>query len=234
MSYILDALMRAQQERKNDPLVTVTEPSSRQPPADARTLSWSRYGWITAVILLLAGFAFQMVSSQDAATEVPAAITAAQPDSLSRMTDDAAPDSLAELADESAADYPESSVGPLPSLQDMRLSMFLQNPPDSTEPPAAMPQPESLPESDLELPIETEPMLRSLKDMPADFRAQFPALTVEVHVYDAKPALRFTRIDGQRYKEGDTLPGGPQIESINEAGIVFRFRGERVLLPSGG
>jgi general secretion pathway protein B len=74
----------------------------------------------------------------------------------------------------------------------------------------------------------TEPQLR---DMPAAYRAQFPALTVQVHVYDDDPQRRWVLIDGRRYTEGGTLAAGPELVSIEADGVVLNFRGESIWWP---
>lgn len=70
-----------------------------------------------------------------------------------------------------------------------------------------------------------------LREMPASYREQFPVRTLDVHVYDPDPAKRWVMVDGKRYREGNTLASGAQIEQIIEAGVVFDFQGARVLLP---
>lgn len=70
-----------------------------------------------------------------------------------------------------------------------------------------------------------------LREMPASYREQFPVRTLDVHVYDPDPAKRWVMIDGKRYREGAALASGPQVAQIIEAGVVFDYRGARVLLP---
>ena len=67
-----------------------------------------------------------------------------------------------------------------------------------------------------------------LKDMPREYRADFPQFKVDVHVYNDEPRRRFVLIDLKRYREGEKLPGGAQIVQIVHDGIVFNHRGERV------
>jgi len=70
---------------------------------------------------------------------------------------------------------------------------------------------------------------QNLREMPDDFRAGFPAITVDVHAYSDDPAQRFVLVGGKRYHEGDTLPQGPRIFGIVPEGIVFDWQGQRVL-----
>lgn len=69
-----------------------------------------------------------------------------------------------------------------------------------------------------------------LDEMPNDYRAGFPTLSVEVHVWDSSSAKRFVMINGQRYREGDTLAAGPKLAEIAQDGLVLDYHGSVVLL----
>lgn len=75
------------------------------------------------------------------------------------------------------------------------------------------------------------PQVPKLGEMPVDYRAAFPALSLDVHSYDSSPKKRFIMIAGRRYNEGDALQEGPRIVQIVPEGVVFDFRGEQVLFP---
>lgn len=74
------------------------------------------------------------------------------------------------------------------------------------------------------------PPVTPLRDMPPGYRADFPSLNVDVHVYNDEPQRRFVLLNLRRYREGQTLSEGPKIIEIQADGIVFDFRGERVLM----
>jgi general secretion pathway protein B len=71
----------------------------------------------------------------------------------------------------------------------------------------------------------------SLRDMPQAYRDQFPALTVQVHVHNDAPDKRWIMVEGRRYGEGSQLDSGPQIVEIAADGIIFSYRNERVFWP---
>ena len=71
--------------------------------------------------------------------------------------------------------------------------------------------------------------LRRLRDMPANYRAEFPPLSVDVHVYNADPARRFVLVNGKRYVEGTALAEGPRIVEIVSDGMVVEWRSERIV-----
>ncbi len=68
--------------------------------------------------------------------------------------------------------------------------------------------------------------------MPPAYRAEFPSITIDVHVYNDSPQRRFVLINGRRYREGDALSEGPRIAQIVPEGIVFDWRNEQVLYSS--
>lgn len=75
------------------------------------------------------------------------------------------------------------------------------------------------------------PQVPRLSEMAVDYRAAFPAISLDVHSYDNAPRKRFIMIAGKRYNEGDVLQEGPRIVQIVPDGVVFDFRGEHVLFP---
>lgn len=58
-----------------------------------------------------------------------------------------------------------------------------------------------------------------------------PELRLELHVYSNRPQERFAFINSRKYREGDTLAEGPQVEEITRDGVVLSLRGNRFLLP---
>ena len=92
---------------------------------------------------------------------------------------------------------------------------------------AAVPPPPSSP-----APQAQSAAIRSLKDMPPAYRATFPALAVDVHVYNDNPQRRFVLINGRRYREGEALGEGPRLVQIVPEGVVFDWHNEQVLYGS--
>jgi general secretion pathway protein B len=101
----------------------------------------------------------------------------------------------------------------------------------ATPPPGAAPAPPQV-QPQQATPQLPEPQPQ-LQEMPEAYRANFPAITVDVHVYDDNPQLRFVMIGGKRYHEGDTLAEGPRILKIVPQGMVLDWQGQRVLYAMG-
>lgn len=62
-------------------------------------------------------------------------------------------------------------------------------------------------------------------------RGGVPELRLELHVYSNRPQERFAFINSRKYREGETLAEGPQVEEITPDGVVLNLRGNRFLLP---
>ncbi len=221
MSFILDALRKAELERQRQSGPSIAElPMARED----RRLPWA----MLAIGLLLALnvgvlLFFLLRDAPPAATAagVPAmAVAAATPPF-------AAPVSVAPMPS------PAIATGPAETAS------------TPEEPPAAqeMPGPESLP------PPAPDPTLLpiapaatghvsqmpaappSIDELPAQATAGLPELAIDLHIYADDPANRAVFINGRRYQQGAVLPEGPTVEEITRDGAILRYHGQRFLLP---
>lgn len=261
MSLILDALKRAERERHAGPTPAFDNlPAPRGPRRRwYRWLALSLLALVAVAVAVsvtrrprpVAAPATTAAPQQEAAPVAPPT-QAARPPVRTRPVPEVIPGtegvaSLDELT-------PESDLELVPAAPTAAA-------PASTEPPAAAPaQPQPVPAVDEEPVAAAPPALtgaaqsqtpsagedsraaippaltqkapvRKLREMPPDYRADFPALTVEVHVFE--PGRRFVMVNGRRYREGERLAEGPHIVEIVRDGIVFDYRGEKVLFPLG-
>lgn len=59
-----------------------------------------------------------------------------------------------------------------------------------------------------------------------------PALNLDLHVYSTTPTERLVFINSHKYREGDTLPEGPQVRQITTNGVILTYDGRDYLLTS--
>jgi general secretion pathway protein B len=163
-------------------------------------------------------------------TVVPGTEGVASLDDLTQESDvELVPAAPAPVPQPRAEERPELTAEPQPAPE----------PPEETAPeaPAAAPQAQATPAEPppREIPpaLKQQAPMRKLREMPPEYRADFPALTIEVHVYEAPVAKRFVMVNGRRYHQGDRLAEGPQIVEIVRDGMILDYRGERVLFPLG-
>ena len=57
-----------------------------------------------------------------------------------------------------------------------------------------------------------------------------PQLSLDLHVYAARPQERFVFLNMLRLREGDSTPDGVRVERITPDGVVLSHRGSRFVL----
>lgn len=237
MSLILDALRKAERERKLGAPRSADALTQPFPPLVICTRR-PLWPWLVAATAMLAGAALTLLLVRRPEPAPPAPVVAAAPVpepapamipadeilDLPPAEPDPAPQQLSEL-DELEAD-PElvnpTVIAPGAPLEPVDVE------PVEEAPAAAAPEPEV---RTITLDPAPEPPLKRYKDLSAQYRADFPKTTVDVHVWDEQPQLRWVMINGKRYREGETIVEGPRIAQVERDGIVFEFRGESFLYP---
>jgi general secretion pathway protein B len=251
MSFILDALQKSERERHAGQAPAIDEALSRPPSDPARTRRRGeaalmiRTALAVAAVFLIAGLTWWLLSRGQAAPEqiatpppapAPLASAPSEPEPASATSEieaapalrvdperlaaplatDLGPDAatLDELLDETPEQTPAVAAEPAPVVVDAAPQAVAVVEPPPPAPPA---------------PVARSPEPMPLKDMPPSFRSEFPALSVQVHVYDPNPLRRFVLINGKKYRETDTLVEGPKVIEIVPEGVVLEHRGTRVL-----
>jgi general secretion pathway protein B len=67
--------------------------------------------------------------------------------------------------------------------------------------------------------------------MPAEWRAAVPDLSINLMAYSQEPSERLVYIKGHRYTEGERVEGKLTIEKITREGVILSYQGRRCLLP---
>ncbi len=231
MSYILDALKKADAERERDaaavPDLYAQADAARGARAAARPSGWVLLA-LTASATALAVLAWRWFGAAptEAAppwpvAQAPAALAAQQP----------APMPAAIM---SPAAPPQAAAAPMP-MPTPAPAAAAPGPARSTAPP---PKPARLPAAQTAAPAQpapaasaaTEARLYTLADLPPDMRRQLPALAVGGAVYSSQATSRIVILNGQVFREGDTPVDGLRIEKIGLKSTVLAFRGLRLEL----
>lgn len=232
MSYILEALRKAERERNAGQVPDIQIVSRAVSPPEKILLSRQRLMLGAAVIIgFIIGVAFWLrpaptATAEPAPAPVVTASTVVAPAPAAEeiiAAEPTAPETNAAHLD----DLLDKNSDALPIEDQQKLSAEAAPVKDFVVHPAPATTQAEQAQAEPELPAE----LKKLKEMPADYRNNFPALRVDVHVYDEQPSARFVMINGRRYREGEVLNEGPRIISIEEDGIVFNYRNEDVLYP---
>lgn len=246
MSFILDALQKSERERHAGQAPAIDEALTRPPPEPRRRgrneemVLVVRTVLIVSAVFLIAGLTWWLLSrSQGTATPapVPAATVAATapaataPEPAAEVVPLPAPSTAMRVDPERLqAPIASADLGPDAASLDELLDETPEAEAASATPPPVDAPVQEAPAEPAPPPPASRSAVRPLKDMPPSFRSEFPALSVQVHVYDPNPLRRFVLVNGKKYRETDSLIEGPQVVEIVEDGIVLEQRGTRVLL----
>ncbi|MDR7271405.1 general secretion pathway protein B [Pelomonas saccharophila] len=228
MSYILDALRRAEADRERErgqvPGLHTQPLSASEASGPRRWLPWAGGG-----LLLLAGIgagSWWASGQHDTASPVPQAASAP-------LTAAPAPIASAPVAVPPAVSattpQPASSGSPyLPPAPPPAAVVAAPAPAPvaaamPAPPPAAAPTPAPAPAAEAPLP--------RLAELPESIRRDVPRLVISGSVYSEEPSGRFAMINGEVLREGAQLGPDFVLEQIRPRELVLRFRGQRYRQP---
>jgi general secretion pathway protein B len=210
MSFILDALKKAESERSRNSGPVLMD--VRVAPTRQRLPAWA---WMLAFALLanLLVLAWLLLrrpaapASIAASTNASVAAAPAQPAGVPVAIPPAVIAPVAELP------APQPVTAPLPL-------------------PAPIPSPTVSPPAVTATPLNVD-NLPTMQEVLAS-GVTLPPLLLSLHAYDEAPANRYVLLNSKRLREGDELPDGIKVERITPRGVVLDIHGRRFLLVAGG
>ena len=211
MSYILDALRKADAERDRGNVPGIhAQPSfggsvpMRAPPAAKPWL------WLAASALaagLVAAVAWYAMSPLPAAVVATPPVSAPLPITFAPAP--VAPVPVAAPPTQAAARKPEAAIG------------------ERKPKPKPLPAPEPVATAVDAKPAATGEKVYTLAELPDEIRRQLPAINVGGSMYSAKPADRVLIINGQVLHEGDRIAPDLALQQIRSRGALLSFKGYR-------
>jgi general secretion pathway protein B len=213
MSYILDALRKADSDRERGAvpgLYTQSVPAFSGGEGERRApglLLWA----VIAVAVLLAGLLAWQFFGRDAsppAVQVAAPSPAPAPTPTPVPTPQPAPPPRVEppIATAPAAPRP-ARVAPVAVPRPAPSAVAVAKPPAKA--------------------ASAEARIYTQSELPDEIRRQLPQIVVSGSIYSATPANRFLVINGQVFHEGDKLAPELWLEQIKLKAAVLRFKGYR-------
>jgi general secretion pathway protein B len=215
MSYILDALKKADADRERETAAVPDLHAQGDAALGARSPA-HHAGWLLAIsvaAVALALLAWRWFSATPEDSK-PAPTVAQAP----------APPSLP-----SAQPLPAPAALPAPPAI-ARPAQTPAAPPARPRAPVAVnpaPRPAPPPPAPAPAPTASAARLPTLAELPADVRSQVPALAVGGSVYSPQAANRIVILNGQVFREGDKPIDGLTVEQIGLRSTVLAFRGQR-------
>jgi len=202
MSYILDALRRAEAERDRGAVPGLhsqpTPGSAPAAPSAAPAGPWIAAG-VGGALLLLGGLAWWLASPAPAPVPVPVTAAPAPP---------SAP-----------APAPAPTPAPPPVVVIMPAPAPAPAPVPVAPPPANAPPAPPVP-----APAAAETRIVAFDQLPDDVKRQLPALAIGGAIYSERAADRLLIVSGQLLHEGDTVAPGVVLEKIKQRSAVLRWR----------
>ena len=226
MSYILDALKRAESERSRGEVPNIHAPSVLIGSTEGEGHGPGLLTWVVVASLLMVLVAAVWwwsvdtpVSGVEVAMERPLQQPSAPPQA-------AAPAAVAPKPPESVASVmsPPLVFKPLPTQETAKLparpavAQPTSQPADRVSKAASL-QPAS--------PPITEERVYAFKELPPEIRTALPTVTVGGASYSENPSSRMLIINGQIYHEGDKLTPELTLQQIRLRTAVLSFRGYR-------
>ena len=228
MSYILEALKKADQERGIGAVPNLATPHEDKRP-QPRSYRWL---WVV-VTLLLVNAVLVALLLKDRGPDIPV-VAQAPIDSPPPL-----------LGGQPAQPAPQASEAPIAAAPTPEQP----GPPESARAPAAgklvmVPEPTNLQNStpslrseevpdgrmDTRSPAKDRSQLQSWYELPPEIRNRLDLPRLDLHVYSDEPRDRFILVNLKKYREGERLDSGLILEEILPDGMVMSYQGERFLV----
>ncbi len=243
MSYILEALKKAEQKREQEQSAGPVAFSGDSGVRPKRRLWWP-YALVLA-LLLNAGILMLWTTPwqpdpppapRGVASQTPAAAAPAPP--VERPPQPVEAQKAGELSPPAVERPAVAEKPPVVDRPAATVPPRAQEPPPPTlkprAPSAEGPGPQSPPTA--RIPGNPPPPNRimSFQELPPAVRGSLPAFTISGHAYGPEPQTRVVRVNDKILQEGQELTPGLKVEEIIPEGIVLSFQGYRFRLPVSG
>jgi general secretion pathway protein B len=239
MSYILDALKRADAERDRGQVPGLHAHPLGEGSAQKRqgTARWALWGGVVAGAVVLAALAWRMGADANAPVPVaaqpaPAEVAAPAPVAVAPApTVTPTPGPISVAPDVPSYAPPPVAAAPRPAKEAQPATVASS--PNGTVTPVTKPTATVAPPAPATSVAAAPAAARIplLSELPSSLRQQLPTLTVGGTVYSDDAASRFIMLNGDVVKEGAQPVPGLVVERIEPRSAVMRFKGERFRLP---
>lgn len=227
MSYILDALRKAESERRQDAVPTIHAQPPR-PSLDQHRPSLRERPWVWVAVAALAvtaiGWAWRQPWQAGNATRpiapVPGEVPAPRP--MVPVTTGAPATPVAPVM-QTPEDAPRLPAAPAARHAKPKPKRDLAQAPAKEPSPAFRPQSASTP---VAAPPSHE-NIATIAELPAQIQREIPTLAIGGYLYAEKPAERTVLINKRLLHEGDQAAPDLVIERMMPNGMVLNYKGYR-------
>lgn len=227
MSYIYEALKRAQQENESADVLPRARARSGVFAGRSRWWLWAVIGVLAVNVVVLAAVVVRDRPGPPAAV----AVSAVPPAPIVNST-------VAPVAEARAPEAPVAALAPAvapatpvpPPLPRVTAREAVASPQAAVAPPPSARSAIAPPMRAPQAPPEVPPRSPAPGVEPPSTPVAAPKVTLQVIVYSDTPSQRMVFIDGRRYVEGDAFDSDTVLERITADGVVMKRRGERFVI----
>ena len=240
MSYILDALKKAEQKRRQDAFPNLLSVHKQTGPKPGKPMRWPHI--LISILLVSIGAVLPWLYEKYSSAEnrehvsVPAALPEGAPfvaittlrsspavhnDRTARDIHDAIQQTtpaLGAIGRQTREKREKKSVTLIPTERTADTSPI--NVPDSS---AVTPLPEAGASS--------KKITLKESELPPIIQQDLPKVEISAHIYDSNFSSRIISIHGRAYHEGDNVAAGLKLESIIPGGVILSYKGYRFYKP---
>ena len=247
MSYILDALKKAEAQRTLGALPNIHAPAvfdavANQPaPLWRRSALWIALALLAAILLALAWFRpWRPGAVLPQTPNAPAAATVAVPAQPITPAPPAAPvPPIAQAVPLHTAPAPAAPRVAPPKASKPKAAAGSSAPSAPSAP--AQPRPARTAAAAAKKPVPApepaaraaapEPELQTLRDLPPQIQREIGPLVISGYIYSSNRAERSLLVNNQLLREGDTVAPGLVLEQMLRGAVVLNYRGYRYRMP---
>lgn len=254
MSYILDALKKAESERHlgTIPNLHTAQPANIAPPAGTRSAGAGPWPWVALAALTIALVALAWLKPwqpapdaaalpataalpvQPAAVPVETPPVPAPPPSSSASPSSATPPVVAAPAkaaeEKPAKKTPQPIKQPAekkPEEKKLEEKKLAQAAPSRQQKKDPTPTPDQTQPQERDLGQASEQRAVALHELPAAIQGEIPALSITGYIYSHNKADRTVLINKKLLREGDQIAPDFILEKLTPTGMVLNYKGYR-------
>ncbi len=218
MSYILDAIKKADQQRRRGEVPTLTSAA----PTTAKRPLWALYGALGLGLLVLGvgiGWWSPWRTESPPLARSQVRLAEASPPRPAPTFKPAPPPTSAtrQEAPAAAIDFAQPPSPGRTASAPVRAER------------AASPSPVLPPKAGGEAQTASPPEAKvgTRSELPMSIQQELPPLSIAMHVYSAQPRDRLVSVDNRLLREGDSVAADLKLEEILPDGMIFSYRGFR-------
>lgn len=226
MSYILDALKKAESERNlgSIPNLHAQQPAFARPASSHRRFRTASWAGMAAIATVAALIALAWFKPWQAAPAVPPVAAVPQPPAAQPPAEPVPPAAPPVATTPPPPPAPAAQAAEKPAKPKARPPRQPVQPVEKKHAKAAPPKAQPAKESGA---VQADGSVPAYRDLPDAIRGEIPALAVSGYIYSKDHAHRTVLINKRLLREGDQVAPDLTLEKLTPTGMVLNYKGYR-------